>query len=342
MNLFDFDYYLPVQLIAQEPALQREESRLLVVKRDTKKTEHTFFKRFMDYLNPGDALVLNDTRVIPARLIGAKKDTGGKVEVLLLKKVDSHPYTWEALVKPGKRARLGSEIVFGDGRLTARVIDYKEEGERILSLSFDGVFEEVLSELGVLPLPPYIKKQLKDPERYQTVYARHEGSVAAPTAGLHFTPQMLEDLKTKGVSIIYITLHVGLGTFRPVKAVEIEQHKMHEEYYVVTPEAASALTRLKNSGSRIIAVGTTSCRVLETIKEEDGFISRTGWTDIFIYPGYKFKAVDALLTNFHLPQSTLIMLVSAFGGRELVFRAYQEAVEKSYRFYSFGDAMLIL
>ncbi|RQD77498.1 MAG: tRNA preQ1(34) S-adenosylmethionine ribosyltransferase-isomerase QueA [Candidatus Syntrophonatronum acetioxidans] len=340
MELSEFDYYLPPELIAQEPVPERSGSRLLVAKRDKGIIEHTWFQEIIEYLVPGDTLVLNDTRVIPARLFGVRKDTGGKVEIILLKRRQEN--RWEVLVKPGKRARPGIEIVFGDGKLTARVEDYTEEGGRVLSFHYQGVFEEVLSELGEMPLPPYIKKKLEEPERYQTVYAREEGSAAAPTAGLHFTPELLKKIKEKGVELIYLTLHVGLATFRPVKVDRIEEHKMHEEYYQVSPSAAHALNKALAAGSRIIAVGTTSCRVLETIRREEGFIPGKGWTDIFIYPGYQFKAVDGLLTNFHLPRSTLIMLVCAFGGKDLVMKAYQEAMERRYRFYSFGDAMLIL
>ncbi len=339
MELSEFDYYLPPELIAQEPVSKRDNSRLLVMNRDAQSIEHTYFSQFTDYLSAGDVLVLNDTKVIPARLIGVKGDTGGKVEVVLIKRTGNR--TWEVLVKPGKRARPGREIVFGEGKLTAKVLEVTEEGGRILSFSYEGVFEEVLSELGNLPLPPYIKKQLKEPHRYQTVYAKQEGSVAAPTAGLHFTRQMLEKIESKGIKVVYITLHVGLGTFRPVKVERVEEHKMHQEFYSVSPKSCQELNQALQADSRIIAVGTTSCRVLETIRKEGGFVSGNGWTDIFIYPGYKFKALDALLTNFHLPRSTLIMLVCAFAGKDLVFKAYREAIYEQYRFYSFGDAMLI-
>lgn len=340
MELSEFDYYLPPELIAQEPVPHRSESRLLVVKRIKNCIEHTRFQEIIEYLVPGDTLVLNDTRVIPARLFGVRKDTGGKVEIVLLKRRQGG--RWEVLVKPGKRAKPGVELVFGEGKLAARVEDYTKEGGRVLSFFYTGVFEEILSRLGEMPLPPYIKKKLEEPERYQTVYAREKGSAAAPTAGLHFTPQLLEDIKEKGVELVYLTLHVGLATFRPVKVNRIQEHKMHEEYYQVSPSAADTLNKALAARSRIIAVGTTSCRVLETIKGEEGFAPGKGWTDIFIYPGYQFKAVDGLLTNFHLPRSTLIMLVCAFGGKDLVMRAYQEAIERRYRFYSFGDAMLIL
>ncbi len=339
MELSEFDYYLPPELIAQEPVSKRDQSRLLVINRKTQAIEHTYFSQLIHYLSPGDVLVLNDTRVIPARLTGARKDTGGKVEVVLLKPTGNQ--TWEALVKPGRRVRPGKEIVFGEGKLTASVLDVTQEGGRILSFSYEGNFEDVLSQLGNLPLPPYIKRQLKEPQRYQTVYAKEEGSVAAPTAGLHFTRKMLEKIESTGVKVVYITLHVGLGTFRPVKVERVEEHKMHQEFYSVSSKSCQELNQALQWGSRIIAVGTTSCRVLETIKKEGGFVSGNGWTDIFIYPGYKFKAVDALLTNFHLPRSTLIMLVCAFAGKDLVFKGYREAISKQYRFYSFGDAMLL-
>lgn len=340
MELSEFDYYLPPELIAQEPVPHRSGSRLLILKRDTGEIEDTNFEEVINYLVPGDTLVLNDTRVMPARLFGVRKDTGGKVEVVLLKRKKNNE--WEVLARPGKRVRPGTEILFGQGQLKARVEDYTKEGGRLLSFYFDGVFEEVLWELGEMPLPPYIKKKLDEPERYQTVYAREEGSAAAPTAGLHFTPELLEAIRKKGVELVYITLHVGLGTFRPVKVSRIEEHPMHPEFYQVSPAAAASLNKALSSDSRIIAVGTTSCRVLETIKGEEGFLPGRGWTDIFIYPGYSFKAVEGLLTNFHLPRSTLLMLVCAFGGKDRVMRAYREAIKRSYRFYSFGDAMLIL
>lgn len=344
MDVSNFEYNLPSELIAQEPLPHRGDSRLLFLDRTHPKIEHGYFRQLEDYLKPGDTLVLNNTRVIPARLIGQRKDTGGKVEVFLLKKLEhkAEQCNWEVLVKPGRKVRPGKELVFGDGRLRAEVVESTEEGGRILSFHYEGIFEEVLAQLGTVPLPPYIKKQLKDTERYQTVYSRFEGSVAAPTAGLHFTLEKLETLNNKGISTVFITLHVGLGTFRPVKTEQVEEHKMHQEYYSVTPEVAALLNKSLEERSRIIAVGTTSCRVLETIKGEKGFLSGSGWTGIFIYPGYEFKAIHGLLTNFHLPRSTLIMLVSAFGGKDLVMRAYQEAVKMRYRFYSFGDAMLIL
>ena len=344
MDVSNFDYDLPSELIAQEPLPNRGDSRLLLLDRKNHKIEHSYFRSLGTYLKTGDTLVFNDTRVIPARLIGQRRDSGGKIEVVLLKKLEQNKNrcTWEVLLKPGRRARPGKELVFGDGRLRAAVVESTEEGGRILSFHYEGIFEEVLAQLGTLPLPPYIKKQLKDSERYQTVYSRLEGSVAAPTAGLHFTPEKLETLRNMGINTVFITLHVGLGTFRPVKVQQVEEHKMHEEYYSVSPETAALLNKCLEQNSRIIAVGTTSCRVLETIRRKEGFIPGSGWTGIFIYPGYKFQAIDGLLTNFHLPRSTLIMLVSAFGGRDLVMRAYQEAVENRYRFYSFGDAMLIL
>ncbi|UNC92621.1 tRNA preQ1(34) S-adenosylmethionine ribosyltransferase-isomerase QueA [Candidatus Contubernalis alkaliaceticus] len=344
MDVSEFEYLLPSELIAQQPLPCRGDSRMLCLDRAGKKIEHKYFRELDYYLKPGDTLVLNDTRVIPARLIGHRSGTGGKVEVFLVKKIEQKKSqcTWDVLVKPGKRVRPGNQLVFGEGQLRAEVLKCTEGGGRVLTFYYDGIFEEVLAKLGILPLPPYIKKQLKDSERYQTVYSRFEGSVAAPTAGLHFTPEKLKALKFKGVRTVFITLHVGLGTFRPVKTEEVEKHKMHEEYYSVSPEAALLLNQALGEKARIIAVGTTSCRVLETIKGEDSFSPGNGCTDIFIYPGYKFKAIDGLLTNFHLPRSTLIMLVSAFGGKKLVMKAYREAVKMRYRFYSFGDAMLIL
>lgn len=340
MDLKEFYYYLPKELIAQEPLKDRARSRLMVLDRATGNIEHRIFEDIVDYLNPGDCLVLNDTRVIPARLIGERKDTGGKMEFVLLKKIKEE--IWEVMVKPGKRARLGAEFIFGNGRLRAKVINITDEGNRIVEFFYEGIFEQVLDELGQMPLPPYIKKQLEDREQYQTVYAREFGSAAAPTAGLHFTNELLEKIKQKKINITFITLHVGLGTFRPVKVRRIEDHKMHEEYYEISPEAAKIINETKKNGKRIIAVGTTSARTLETVGDINGQVKpQSGWSGIFIYPGYKFKVVDALITNFHLPESTLIMLVCAFAGKDKIFKAYEEAIEKKYRFYSFGDAMFI-
>lgn len=340
MDLKEFYYYLPKELIAQEPLKDRAKSRLLVLDRETGHIEHRIFEDIVDYLNPGDCLVLNDTRVIPARLIGSRQDTGGKIEFVLLKKTGIN--IWEVLVKPGKRAKIGSEFVFGDGRLKAKVLGYTDAGGRVVEFFYEGIFEQVLDELGQMPVPPYIKKKLKDRERYQTVYAREPGSAAAPTAGLHFTKELLEKIRQKRVRIVFITLHVGLGTFRPVKVQKIEEHRMHEEYYEVSPETAEIINNTKENGHRIIAVGTTSTRTLETVGSGDGRVKpQSGWSGIFIYPGYKFKVIDGLITNFHLPESTLIMLVSAFAGKDKVFKAYEEAIKKRYRFYSFGDAMFI-
>ena len=336
----DFYFDLPEELIAQTPLEDRSSSRLMVMDRETGEIEHKHFRDITEYLNEGDCLVLNETKVLPARLIGARKDTGTKVEVLLLKRLTDD--TWETLVYPGTKARVGHVIEFGDGLLEAEVVDIVEEGNRVVKFHFDGIFEELLDKLGQMPLPPYIKEKLEDKNRYQTVYAKNEGSAAAPTAGLHFTPQLLQQLKDKGVKIAKLTLHVGLGTFRPVKEDDILDHKMHSEFYMIDKENADIINNARANGGRIIAVGTTSTRTLESIAEEDGFIPvKSGWTDIFIYPGYKFKAIDCLITNFHLPESTLIMLVSAFSTRENVLNAYKCAVEEKYRFFSFGDAMFL-
>lgn len=341
MDLKEFYYYLPQELIAQEPIKNRSQSRLLVLNRNTGHIEHRIFEDIVDYLNPGDCLVLNNTRVIPARLIGARKDTGGKIEFVLLKRIGIN--IWEVLVKPGKRARLGSEFVFGNDRLRARVMSITDEGSRIVEFFYEGIFEQLLDELGQMPLPPYIKTKLEDRERYQTVYSTEPGSAAAPTAGLHFTNELLEKIRQKKVNTAFVTLHVGLGTFRPVKARRIEDHRMHEEYYEVSAEAAEIINETKQNGNRIIAVGTTSTRTLETVGDIYGRVKpQSGWSGIFIYPGYKFKVIDGLITNFHLPESTLIMLVCAFAGKDKVFKAYEEAVKKRYKFYSFGDAMLIV
>jgi S-adenosylmethionine:tRNA ribosyltransferase-isomerase len=340
LEVRDFYFHLPEELIAQHPLEKRDESRLMVVDKDTGSIEHKNFKDIMDYLEAGDCLVLNDTRVLPARLIGVKENSGGKMEFLLLKRIDKN--CWETLVKPGKRAQLGAKFVFGNGDLKAEVVDMGEEGSRIVRFEYEGIFEEVLDRLGQMPLPPYIKETLEDKERYQTVYSREVGSAAAPTAGLHFTRELLDKIREKGIDTAFVTLHVGLGTFRPVKAEKIEEHVMHSEYYIMTEETAKLINSTKESGKKVIAVGTTSNRTLETIADEKGRVrAQSGWTDIFIYPGYRFKIVDALITNFHLPESTLIMLVSAFAGQENIMKAYKTAVENQYRFFSFGDAMFL-
>lgn len=341
MNIADYDFHLPEELIAQTPLEDRTSSRLLQLHRDTGVINHGVFTDIVDLLQAGDTLVLNNTRVIPARIFGIKEDTGAKVEVLLLKQEGD---VWETLVKPAKRVKLGSVISFGEGLLKAECVEELETGGRKLKFSYQGIFQELLDQLGEMPLPPYIKEQLEDQERYQTVYAKHRGSAAAPTAGLHFTVELLDQLKQKGIHIVYITLHVGLGTFRPVQVDNIEEHVMHAEFYQMDQETADHLNRAKEEGRRIIAVGTTSCRTLETITHDHQgrFAESSGWTDIFIYPGFHIQAIDGLITNFHLPKSTLMMLVSAIAGRELIMKAYQEAIEKRYRFFSFGDAMIIL
>lgn len=340
MDVKDFDYYLPEELIAQDPLEDRASSRLLVLDKNTGDVEHKIFKDIIDYLRPGDCLVLNDTKVIPARLIGTKEDTGATIEVLLLKRREDS--TWECLVKPGKKARTGARIVFGDGLLVGEITDVLEDGNRLIRFEFDGIFEEILDELGQMPLPPYITHKLQDKNRYQTVYAKNEGSAAAPTAGLHFTNELLDAIKAKGVKIAKVTLHVGLGTFRPVKVDKIEEHHMHTETYCITKEEADKINDAKASGGRVIAVGTTSCRTIESAATEDGFVpAKSGDTDIFIYPGYKFKVLDCLITNFHLPESTLVMLVSALAGKDKIMNAYSVAVKERYRFFSFGDAMFI-
>lgn len=342
MNLHDFYYDLPEELIAQDPLADRSSSRLMVLDKKTGRTEHRIFKDIIEYLNHGDCLVINDTKVIPARLIGEKEGTGAAIEVLLLKRKEDMVNTWEVLVKPGKKAKPGTRISFGNGKLVGEIIDIVEEGDRLIQFSFDGIFEEILDELGQMPLPPYITHKLEDKNRYQTVYAKHEGSAAAPTAGLHFTNELLAEIEAKGVKIARVTLHVGLGTFRPVKVENILDHHMHSEYYEISEEAADIINSVKQSGGRIIAVGTTSTRTLESVADTHGCIKPCrGWTDIFIYPGYEFKAIDCLITNFHLPESTLIMLVSALAGKDNVMAAYREAVENRYRFFSFGDAMFI-
>lgn len=346
LNVSDYDYFLPEEQIAQDPLADRSSSKLLVLDKNTGETSHHVFKEIIDYLNPGDCLCINNTKVIPARLIGRKK-TGGVVEVLLLKRLEDEKSKWEVLTRPGKKARVGDEIIFGgegpkDFDLLCRVTEVKEDGNRIVEFEYDGIFEEILDKLGQMPLPPYITHRLEDKNRYQTVYAKIEGSAAAPTAGLHFTNELLEQIKEKGVKVVSVTLHVGLGTFRPVQVENILDHKMHSEYYEVSEETAKILNETKANGGRIISVGTTSTRTLESVTDENGIVhAGSGETQIFIYPGYKFKAIDGLITNFHLPKSTLIMLVSALAGRKNVLNAYKEAVEKKYRFFSFGDAMFI-
>ena len=340
MKTSDFYYDLPQELIAQDPLEERSSSRLLVLDRKTGEREHRVFREIVDFLHPGDCLVVNNTKVIPARLMGVKEGTGAGIEVLLLKRCEDN--VWETLVKPGKKARPGARISFGEGLLTGEVLEVVEEGNRRIRFTYEGIFEEILDRLGQMPLPPYITHQLKDKNRYQTVYARHEGSAAAPTAGLHFTPELLEAIKEKGVKLAHVTLHVGLGTFRPVKVEDVAKHHMHSEFYMIEEEQARLINETKGAGGRVICVGTTSCRTLESAADEKGVLhAGSGWTDIFIYPGYGFKLMDALITNFHLPESTLLMLVSAFSGKEQVMAAYEEAVKERYRFFSFGDAMLI-
>lgn len=336
----DFYFELPQELIAQDPLEDRSASRLLVLNKDTGAVEHRHFKEITNYLRPGDCLVLNNTKVIPARLMGIKEDTGAAIEVLLLKRHEND--IWETLVRPGKKARPGTKIVFGKGALTAEVLEVVEEGNRLIRFSYEGIFEEVLDRLGEMPLPPYITHKLQDKNRYQTVYAKYEGSAAAPTAGLHFTEKLLEEIRAMGVKTVFVTLHVGLGTFRPVKAENLSDHHMHSEHYEITQETADVINRTKENGGRIICVGTTSCRTVESAADENGRVQAgCGDTDIFIYQGYRFRVLDCLITNFHLPESTLVMLVSALAGRENVLAAYREAVEKEYRFFSFGDAMFI-
>jgi S-adenosylmethionine:tRNA ribosyltransferase-isomerase len=340
MKSSDFYYELPQELIAQEPLKDRSSSRLLVLDRKTGDIEHRVFSDIREYLRPGDCLVLNDTRVIPARLLGSREDTGGKIEFVLLKNIEGD--IWEVILKPGRRAKPGARFVFGGGDLRAEIIEVVEGGNRLVRFEYKGIFQEVLDRVGIIPLPPYITKKLEDAERYQTVYSKYRGSAAAPTAGLHFTQTLLGELKQEGIELAYLTLHVGLGTFRPVKVENVEEHVMHSEYYVLKPDAAETINKARAAGGRIISVGTTSCRVLETISSEDGHLEPSeGWTSIFIYPGYRFKIVDALITNFHLPESTLIMLVSALAGKDRIMEAYRTAVENRYRFFSFGDAMLI-
>lgn len=340
MDVKDFDYDLPEELIAQDPLEDRSSSRLMVLDKKTGEISHHVFKEIINYLRPGDCLVLNNTKVIPARLFGVKEGTLAKIEILLLKRKQND--VWETLVKPGKKAKPGTKIIFGDGILVGEVIDVVEDGNRLIQFTYDGIFEEILDKLGQMPLPPYITHQLKDKNRYQTVYAKYDGSAAAPTAGLHFTKELLSAVKEKGVDIAEVTLHVGLGTFRPVKVDNVLDHHMHSEFYMVSQEAADKINTAKKNGGRIISVGTTSTRTLESAADENGMLKEcSGWTDIFIYPGYKFKVIDCLITNFHLPQSTLVMLVSALAGREHILAAYKKAVEEKYRFFSFGDAMFI-
>ena len=340
MNVSDFDYELPEELIAQDPIEDRSSSRLLMLDKKSGAIEHHIFRDIIDALNPGDCLVINNTRVIPARLLGVKEDTGAAIEVLLLKRRDND--IWETLVKPGKKMKLGAVVSFGDGILKGTVVDVVEEGNRLIQFSYEGIFEEILDQLGQMPLPPYITHRLEDKSRYQTVYAKYNGSAAAPTAGLHFTKELLAAIREKGINIAEVTLHVGLGTFRPVKADVVEEHHMHSEYYSVNPETADLINTTRKNGGRIIAVGTTSCRTLESASTPDGVLhAGDGWTEIFIYPGYQFHVVDALITNFHLPKSTLMMLVSALAGRDHIMNAYAEAVKDRYRFFSFGDAMFI-
>ena len=341
MNVKDFYFGLPQELIAQDPLEDRASSRLLVLDKKTGEVTHRGFRDILEYLKPGDCLVINDTKVIPARLFGVKEDTGAKIEVLLLKRREHD--IWETLVKPGKKAKPGTRIVFGEGLLTGTVLETVDDGNRLIQFSYEGIFEEILDQLGQMPLPPYITHQLKDKNRYQTVYAKHDGSAAAPTAGLHFTKELLKQIEDMGVKIAHVTLHVGLGTFRPVKVENVQDHHMHSEFYMVEESEAKKVNDTKEAGGRVICVGTTSCRTVESAADENGRLkSGSGWTDIFIYPGYEFKILDALITNFHLPESTLVMLVSALAGREHVLAAYEEAIKERYRFFSFGDAMLIL
>lgn len=341
MDVKDFFYELPPELIAQDPLKDRSSSRLMVLGRSDGSIEHHVFRDIVNYLHPGDCLVINNTKVLPARLYGSKEGTQAGIELLLLRRLTSD--CWETLVKPGKKAKIGTKIQFGDGILTGEIIDIVEEGNRVIRFSYSGIFEEILDQLGEMPLPPYITHKLEDKQRYQTVYAKEEGSAAAPTAGLHFTPQLLQQIQQNGVDIAQITLHVGLGTFRPVKTENVLEHHMHSEFYSIEQEQADKINRAKADEHRVIAVGTTSTRTLESVADENGFVSaRSGWTQIFIYPGYQFRCIDGLITNFHLPESTLIMLVSAFAGREHVLHAYAQAVQERYRFFSFGDAMLVV
>lgn len=341
MKVTDYYFDLPQEQIAQDPLEDRSSSRLLVLDKETGEYSHHVFREITEFLKPGDCLVLNNTKVIPARLFGEKEGTQAKIEILLLKRKEND--VWETLVKPGKKAKVGTKIIFGGGLLVGEVIDIVEDGNRLIKFTYEGIFEEILDQLGQMPLPPYITHQLKDKNRYQTVYAKYDGSAAAPTAGLHFTPELLQQVKDMGVDIAEVTLHVGLGTFRPVKVDNILDHHMHSEFYMVTQEAADKINNAKKNGHRVICVGTTSCRTIESAADENGMLRESsGWTEIFIYPGYQFKVLDCLITNFHLPESTLLMLVSALAGREHVLAAYEEAVKEGYRFFSFGDAMMIV
>lgn len=340
MKTSDFYYELPQELIAQDPLEDRSASRLMTLDKTTGRVGHHVFREIVDFLTPQDCLVLNNTKVIPARLFGSRVETEAKIEVLLLKRKEHD--IWETLVKPGKKCKIGTRISFGEGLLTGEVVDVVEDGNRLIQFTYEGIFEEILDQLGQMPLPPYITHQLKDKNRYQTVYAKHDGSAAAPTAGLHFTPQLLEQIRDKGVKIAEVTLHVGLGTFRPVKVEDVTKHHMHSEFYIIEESQAKLINDTKQAGGRIVSVGTTSCRTLESASDENGILKAgSGWTDIFIYPGYRFKMVDALITNFHLPESTLVMLVSALAGKDHIMAAYEEAVRERYRFFSFGDAMFI-
>lgn len=341
MNVKDFSFELPEELIAQEPILERDMSRLLVVNKENNEIEHKIFKDIIDYIDEGDCIVLNNSRVIPARLFGIRENTGAKMEFVLLRRIDKDK--WETLVKPGKKAKIGTKFIFGNGELSCTILETTDAGGRVIQFEYEGIFEEILDKLGNMPLPPYIKTQLQDKERYQTVYSKIEGSAAAPTAGLHFTNELLDKLKAKGIKIAYVTLHVGLGTFRPVKVDVIEEHVMHSEFYSIDDENAQIINEAKAKGKKIVAVGTTSCRTLETAGMSGSILKAcSGWTEIFIYPGYEFKIVDRLITNFHLPESTLIMLVSALAGRDKIINAYETAVNEKYRFFSFGDAMFIV
>ena len=340
MKVSDFDYELPQELIAQVPIKDRSASRLMVLNRENKTIEDKIFKDIIDYLKPGDCLVRNNTKVIPARLYGIKEETGVHIEFLLLKRIEGD--IWEVMVHPGRRLKIGTKVIFGEGLLKAEILEMMEGGNRKVKFEYEGIFNEILDQIGLMPLPPYIKEKLDDKSRYQTVYAKYEGSAAAPTAGLHFTEELLEKIKEKGIEIANVTLHVGIGTFRPVKVENIEEHDMHSEHYYIKPEDAEKINNTKKNGGRIIAVGTTSCRVLESVADENGLVKETeGETSIFIYPGYTFKCIDCLITNFHLPESTLIMLVSALAGKDYIMKAYKHAVEEKYRFFSFGDAMFI-
>ncbi len=340
MKVSDFNYELPKELIAQVPIKNRDESRLMILDKNLKTIEHKVFKDIIDYLKPGDCLVRNNTKVIPARLYGVKETTGANVEFLLLKRIEAD--IWEVMVRPGKKLMPGTKVIFGNGLLKAEIIEKLESGNRKIKFEYNGIFNEILNEIGLMPLPPYIHEKLKDKDRYQTIYAKYEGSAAAPTAGLHFTEELFKKIEKKGIEVANVTLHVGIGTFRPVKVENIEEHSMHSEYFYIKKEDAEKINKAKKEGHRVIAVGTTSCRVLESIADQNGFVEETqGNTSIFIYPGYKFKCLDALITNFHLPESTLIMLVSALAGKDFIMEAYKQAVKERYRFFSFGDAMFI-